>query len=147
MTPYYNDDNIKTDLEERTLPFPFDTVVRYAIDNDSRFLLNSDNPTYLPTYTTSYLRRHELITVPSKITLTVGIATTLRSGRLRDRCSIPVMVNFISSSTLPASQTLLFVQELSWPELVFRQSPLPRPSIYLLTHSLYLVTCLFLQLT
>jgi len=54
----------KTDLEERTLPFPFDTVVRYAIDDGSRSLLNSDKPTYIPHYTTSHLRRHEFIIDP-----------------------------------------------------------------------------------
>jgi len=109
----------------------------------NRSLLNFDKPTYLPQYTTSHLRRHEFIIGPApKINLTVGIATTLRSGRLRDRCSIPVMVNnFICSPKLLASQPAAIFTGVNWPELLFRQSPLPRPGTNLLTHLLNLVTC------
>jgi hypothetical protein len=58
--------------------FTFDTEVRYAIDDGSSSLLNFDKPTYLPDYTKLYLRFHKLIT-DTQITLSVVIATTLRS--------------------------------------------------------------------
>jgi hypothetical protein len=79
-----------------------------------------------------------------KLTLTVGIATTLRSGRPRDRCSIPGVVNnFIYSPTFATSYLAALCTEVKLAGACIS----PDTSTQTQYISPYLVTCSFLKLT